>query len=164
VTVSQRYGCEAIKCHGTHTVTFNDQRGQLTALKIAMAQAKSHMAAFLKEEISKKENIETLDGAMKKEGGANPTAERVTAETITTSIQSSASAILRGVVTVEQGVDQNVAYATVASSCGTRAAAGEAQRGMAQGGGAQPAGGRGPDAVFNNAPGTTSVRRAREGF
>jgi hypothetical protein len=166
VTVSRRYGCEAILCRGTQSITFNDKRGVLTAQKIALAQAKSHMSAFFDESIKRKETINLLDVALKKEGGKSPTSERTTGESVVTTIESATENLLRGVAVVEQGsdVEGGEVWAVVATSCGTRNAAGEAKRDMTT-----PAGSPSPNSgdaapKFYSPPVSSDVRKAKEGF
>lgn len=164
IQANVKTGCDRLLCKGEGSLLFNDRAGMNAARKDAELRAKGYMAKFLNETVSSKETMQSLDQALKKEGGTDPGTERVMGRSIQTEITNSAQAMLKGVVVVESGVDakEGYAYVVVGASCKSQAFANQMAAGNRSSTAATLAGQvvRG-DAQMHMPAATTTVNRSR---
>lgn len=166
IQASTQAGCDRLLCKGEGNLLFNDRAGMNAARKDAELRAKAHMAKFLNETVASKETMQSLDQAIKKDGGDKPGTERVMGRSIQTEITNSARAMLKGVVTVESGVDakDGFAYVVVGASCKSQAFADQMAAGNrtdTAANGRQASNGTRTDAAMNMPAATTTVQRSK---
>jgi hypothetical protein len=108
---------DKIMANGESELLFGDRRDIRQATSKAMMRAKAEIAKFLKEKINTSETIEeitkTLSDAKSSGEQKSMSFNRKTVETMTSKISNSANAILKGVVILEQNVNQREKYVSV---------------------------------------------------
>ena len=112
-------GCswDKIMANGESELIFGDRRDVRQSTSKAIMRAKASIAKFLKEKLNTTETIEEITKTIansKNNGGKTViNAERKTVETLVENISSSAEAILKGVIVLEQNINQKNKYVSV---------------------------------------------------
>jgi hypothetical protein len=108
---------DKIMASGESELAFGDRKDVRQATSKAMMRAKAEIAKFLKEKLNTSETIEeitkTLSDAQSNGEQRSMSVNRKTVETMTSKISNSADAILKGVVVLEQNVNQREKYVSV---------------------------------------------------
>lgn len=114
-------GCTKVMCKGEAPVFTNSVQSKMAAKKIALSTAKAHYVHFLQEEINSKRSTDTINSAIKKEGGADAGTTAASGYVNAESIKEQASALIKGFVVIEDGFakegDELVAYTIGGVSC-----------------------------------------------
>ncbi len=106
-----------IRANGESELLFGDRKDIRKATSKATLRAKANIAKFLKEKLTTTETLEeitkTISGSINDGGAVMTGAERKTVETVIESISNSSEAILKGVLVLEQQVNQKDKYVKV---------------------------------------------------
>lgn len=107
-----------IKSRGESDLLIGDNRDVMDAYRKATLKAKAEIVKFMNEKLKTAETMDEMTKTMTENNGQSQSVNRKTMETLTTSINNSAEAILKGVLTIEQSVDKvaKVARVTVGVS------------------------------------------------
>lgn len=102
---------EKIIASGESELLFGDRKDVRKATSKATLRAKANIAKFMKEKLSTTETLEeitkTISNSSSKGGEATTTgSERKTVETVIESIRNSSEAILKGILILEQQINQ----------------------------------------------------------
>jgi hypothetical protein len=110
-------GWDKIMANGESELMFGDRRDIRQSTSKATMRAKTEIAKFLKEKLNTSETVEeitkTLSNAKRENGQNVSSSERKTVETLISKISNSADAILKGVVILEQEVNQQEKFVRV---------------------------------------------------
>ena len=108
---------ERIRANGESELLFGDRKDVRKATSKATLRAKANIAKFLEEKLKSKDTLEeitkTLSNSKNENGSVSTSAERKTVETQVESISSSSDAILKGILVLEQEVNQKDKYVKV---------------------------------------------------
>ena len=106
-----------IRANGESELLFGDRKDIRKATSKATLRAKASIAKFLKEKITTTETLEeitkTISSSINDGGAVTIGAERKTVETVIESISNSSEAILKGILVLEQQVNQKDKYVKV---------------------------------------------------
>lgn len=127
ISVKGGPGCTKVMCKGEQVAMTGSAQSMLAAKKIALSQAKAHYTHFLQEEINSKRVTETIDAAIKNEGGPTPGTQTSSGYVSSSTIREQASALIKGFTVIEDGFEKlgtdQVAYVLGGVSCLTQRAA-----------------------------------------
>lgn len=119
--------CTKVMCKGEQAIFTNSTQSVLAAKKISLSMAKAHYVHFLQEDINSKRATDSIDAAIKKEGGANAGTNTSSGYVSSQTIREQASHLIKGFAVIEDGVtaegDGKVAYTIGGVSCVTQKAA-----------------------------------------
>ncbi len=124
ISVKGGNGCTKVMCKGEQVAMTSSAQSMLAAKKIALSQAKAHYVHFLQEEINSKRVTDTIDAAIKNEGGPTPGTQASSGYVTSSTIREQASGLIKGFVVIEDGFEKlgndQVAYAIGGVSCLTQ--------------------------------------------
>ena len=129
LSVSAKGGasCPKVLCKGEQAVMTSSAQSKMAAKKIALASAKAHYVHFLQEEVNSRRVTDTIDAAIKNEGGANAGTTASSGYVTSATIREQASGMIKGFAVVEDGFykdgDALIAYVIGGASCRTQVAA-----------------------------------------
>lgn len=119
--------CTKVMCKGEQVAMTGSAQSMLAAKKIALSQAKAHYTHFLQEEINSKRVTDTIDAAIRNEGGPTPGTQASSGYVSSSTIREQASALIKGFAVIEDGFEKlgtdQVAYVLGGVSCLTQRAA-----------------------------------------
>ncbi len=108
---------DKIIANGESELLFGDRKDVRKATSKAILRAKANISKFLSETIETNETLEeitkTISNSINNGGKVTTGAERKTVETVIESIQNSSEAILKGVIVLEQQINQKDKYVKV---------------------------------------------------
>ena len=105
---------DKIIANGESELLFGDRKDVRKATSKATLRAKANIAKFMKEKLKTTETLEeitkTISSSTNSNGSVSTGAERKTVETMIESISNSSEAILKGILVLEQQINQKDKY------------------------------------------------------
>ena len=108
---------EKIIANGESELLFGDRKDVRKATSKAILRAKANIAKFMQEKLTTTETLEeitkTIANSINSNGTVSTAAERKTVETVIESISNSSEAILKGIIVLEQQINQEDKYVKI---------------------------------------------------
>jgi hypothetical protein len=121
-----------LRAIGESAIPLGDRKDVQRATKIATLKAKAAISKYLNEDIKTEEVVEQISESIQQSDGQVSTASRHDVERLVETIRDSSSAFMKGVIVLEQNVDQTNkrVIVTIGTSEKSQQAADQARRSL----------------------------------